>query len=166
MKQTGRYFSAFIEGKGKFAETSTVKEPDFKWIREGYAGGGMVGEIEVPLILEAMKAELALFNYDTDAITVFGVTPGVPLSFQFRRELFDTRDQGSESVVIHMKATMDLEFPEWNRKNLEGVTLPLFVHTYRRFLNGIEQYHVDMEAMIFRVNGVDVLAEARRAIGR
>ena len=166
MKQTGRYFSAFIDGKGKFAEAASVKEPDLKWVREGYAGGGMVGEIEVGLILEAMKGELSLFNYDVDAINVFGINPGVPLPFQFRRELFDTREQGSESVVIHMKATMDLEFPEWNRKNLEGVKLPLFIHTYRRFLNGIEQYHVDMEAMIFRVNGNDVLAEARRAIGR
>lgn len=166
MKQTGRYFSAFIDGKGKFAETATVKEPDLKWVREGYAGGGMVGEIEVGLILEALKGELTLFNYDADAINIFGVTPGVPQSFQFRRELFDTREQGSESVVIHMRATMDLEFPEWNRKNLEGVKLPLFVHTYRRFLNGVEQYHVDPEAMILRVNGTDVLAEARRAIGR
>jgi P2 family phage contractile tail tube protein len=166
MKQTGRYFSAFIDGKGKFAETASVKEPDLKWVREGYAGGGMVGEIEVPLILEALKAELTLYNYDRDATRIFGIAPGVPQSFQFRRELFDTREQGSESVVIHMRATMDLEFGEWGRKNLEGVKLPLFVHTYRRFVNGVEEYHIDPEGMIMRFNGNDVLADARRAIGR
>lgn len=166
MKQTGRYFSAFIDGKGKFAETASVKEPDLKWIRESFAGGGMAGEVEVPLILEAMKAELTLFNYDRDAIDIFGLTPAVPLPFQFRRELFDTRAQGSEMVVIHMLATIDLEFPEWNRKNLEGVKLSLSVQTYRRFVNGVEQYHVDPQNMIFSVNGTDVLAEARRAIGR
>ncbi|MCK9549640.1 phage major tail tube protein [Aquamicrobium sp.] len=166
MKQTGRYFSAFIDGKGKFAELATVKEPDLKWVREGYAGGGMVGEVEPALILEALKGEMTLYNYDQDAINIFGLVPGMPQPFQFRRELFDTRDQGSESVVIHMHASVDLEFPEWGRKSLEGVKLPLFIHTYRRFLNGVEQYHIDPEGMIFRVNGNDALVEARRAIGR
>lgn len=166
MKQVGRYFSGFIDGKGKFAETASIKEPDLKWIREAYAGGGMIGEVEAPMLLEALKAEITLYNYDKDAIDIFGITPGVPQPFQFRRELFDTRKQGSEDVVIHLRATLDIELPEWNRKNLEGVKLPLFVHTYRRFLNGVEQFHIDPEEMIFRANGTDVLAGARRAIGR
>ncbi|MBX8801930.1 hypothetical protein HBA92_14335 [Ochrobactrum sp. MR28] len=166
MKQVGRFYSAFIDGKGKFAETASVKEPDLKWVREAYAGGGMVGEVEVPLILEAMKGEITLYNYDKDAIDIFGIMPGVPQSFQLRRELFDTRAQGSEDIVIHLRATLDIELPEWNRKNLEGVKLPLFVHTYRRFVNGVEHYHIDPEEMIFRVNGTDTLEGARRAIGR
>lgn len=166
MKSVGRFFSAFIQDKGKFAESAQVKEPDLKYARETVAGGGMIGEVEVPLIMEAMKAELTLYNYDEDAIALFGIAPGVPQKFQFRRELFNTREQSSQPVVIHLIATLDLEFSEWDRKKLEGVKIPLFVTSYRRFLDGVQQFHIDPEAGIFEFEGANTLDAAMRAIGR
>lgn len=166
MKSVGRFFSAHIDGKGKFAETASIKEPDLKWMREGFAGGGMVGEVEVPMILEAMKAELTLFNYDEDAINLFGIKPSMPQKFQFRRELFDTKTQKVQAVVVHIFGTIDLEFSEWDRKKLEGLKVPIFVTTYRRWLDGVEQFHIDPEAGTFDVDGVNAMSDSMRAIGR
>lgn len=166
MKSVGRFFSAFIDGKGKFAETASIKEPDLKWLREGFAGGGMIGEVEVPLIMEAMKAELTLYNYDEDAISLFGINPSLPQKFQFRRELFDTKTQQSQAVVVHIFGTIDLEFSEWDRKKLEGLKVPIFVTTYRRYLDGVPQFHIDPELGIFDVDGVGVFGDTMRSIGR
>lgn len=166
MKQIGRFFSAFIAGAGKFAEAASVKEPDLKWVRESFAGGGMTGEVEIPMIMEAMKAELTLYNYDRDAMRSFGVYPGTPCAFQFRREMFDSRTGTSESVVIHLTATIDLEMPEWDRKKLEGIKLALFPTIYRRWQNGVDEYHIDPENGIFNFDGNPAFEGANRAIGR
>ncbi|MCW5712748.1 phage major tail tube protein [Shinella sp.] len=116
MKDLGRAWSAFIDGKGKFAENASFKEPDFKWIREKIAGGGMSGEISAPMMLEEQTATLTMYTYDLDAMRAFGLSVKAPQSFIFRRELFDTRLQTTSAITIRMLATMDIEFPEWDLK--------------------------------------------------
>lgn len=166
MKDIGRAWSAFIEDKGKFAEAASFKEPDLKWIREQYAGGGAIAERSVPMLLEELKCELTMYNYDPDAIAAFGLAVGSPQAFQFRRELFDTSAQTTSSIVVHTLATVDLEFPDWDRKKLEGVKLPLFVTTYRRFRDGVLELHIDPEGGIIDMGDGNILAETNRAIGR
>ncbi|CAK7257558.1 MULTISPECIES: phage major tail tube protein [unclassified Shinella] len=166
MKDLGRAWSAFIDGKGKFAENASFKEPDFKWIREKIAGGGMSGEISAPMMLEEQTATLTMYTYDLDAMRAFGLSVKAPQSFIFRRELFDTRLQTTSAITIRMLATMDIEFPEWDRKRLEGVKIPLFIVNYRRFRNGVLELHHDPESGIFADGSGNLLSESSRAIGR
>lgn len=166
MKHIPRAWSAFIDDKGKFAESASFKEPDLRWVRETYAGGGMAGEVSAHMLMEEMRGELMLYNYDPDAMSAFGITIGEPLPFQFRRELFDTESQTRQSYVIHTLASIDLEFPEWDRRRLEGVKLPLFIKKYRRFVDGVLKMHIDPEAGIIDGGDGNILAETNRAIGR
>lgn len=166
MKDIGRFWSAFIDGKGKFAEAMSFEEPDFKWIRETFAGGGSAAESSVQMILEELKATLTLHTYDPDAMRVFGLAAGSPQAFQFRRELHDNKTQETGVIAIRVMATLDIEFPDWDRKKLEGVKLPLFISSYRRFRNGILETHVDPEAGIINFGSGNVLEATNRAIGR
>lgn len=166
MKDLGRAWSAFIDGKGKFAEGASFKEPDFKWIREKIAGGGMSGETSAQMMLEEQEAVLTLYNYDVDVMRSFGLSIKAPQPFIFRRELFDTRSQVTSSITIRTMASIDLEFPEWDRKRLEGVKIPLFVVNYRRFRNGVLELHHDPENGIIADGTGNLMAESNRAIGR
>lgn len=166
MLNIARAWSAFIDDKGKFAENATFQEPDLKWFRETYAGGGMSGEVSIPMLMEEMKAELGLYNYDLDAMNAFGITVQEPMSFQFRRELFDSNSQQKSSYVIHTLASIDLEFPEWERRRHEGVKLPLFIKTYRRFVDGVMTMHIDPENGIIDDGNGNLLADTNRIIGR
>ena len=166
MKDIGRFWSAFIDGKGKFAEAATFEEPDFKWVREKVNGGGAAGETSAPMIMEELTASLTLYTYDPDAMRAFGLAVRVPQPFQFRQELFDTKSQTSSMIAIRANATLDLEFPDWDRKKLEGVKLSLFITSYRRFRNGILEMHIDPEAGIIDAGSGNLLDGAMRAIGR
>jgi len=166
MKDLGRFWSAWIDGKGKFSENASFEEPDLKWIREKLGGGGAAGETSAPMLLEEMTASVTFYNYDIDAIRAFGLSIKAPQPFQFRRELFDTRSQTSSMIAIRVNATIDLEFPDWDRKKLEGVKLPLFITSYRRFRNGVLELHVDPEAGIIDMGDGNLLDAANRAIGR
>lgn len=166
MKDIGRAWSAFIDGKGKFAESASFEEPDFKWIREKIAGGGMSGETSVPMMLEEQVATLGLYTYDLDAMRVFGLSVKAPQPFIFRRELFDSRSQVTSNITIRCLASMDLEFPNWDRKKPEGIKIPLFLVNYRRFRNGILELHHDPESGIVADGSGNLLAESSRAIGR
>lgn len=166
MKDLGRAWSAHIDGKGKFAEGASFKEPDFKWIREKIAGGGMSGETSAQMMLEEMTSTLTMYTYDEDAMRAFGLAINVPQPFIFRRELFDTRTQVRSNITIRTLATLDLEFPEWDRKRLEGVKIPLFLVNYRRFRNGVLELHHDPENGIIADETGNLMAETNRAIGR
>jgi len=166
MRDVGRFWSAWIDGKGKFSENASFEEPDLKWIREKVGGGGAAGETSAPMILEEMTGSVTFYNYDVDAIRAFGLAIKAPQPFQFRRELFDTRNQTSSMIAIRVNATIDLEFPDWDRKKLEGVKLPLFISSYRRFRNGVLEIHVDPEAGIIDMGDGNLLDGANRAIGR
>lgn len=166
MKDLGRAWSVFVDNKGKFSEGASFKEPDFKWIREKIAGGGMSGETSAQMMLEEMVGTLTMYTYDVDVMRAFGLAINVPQPFQFRRELFDTRSQVRSNITIRAVGTMDLEFPEWDRKRLEGVKIPLFFTNYRRFRNGVLEFHADPENGIFGGPEGNLLAETNRAIGR
>lgn len=166
MQNIARAWSAFIDDKGKFAENATFKEPDLKWFREIHAGGGMGGEVSNPMLMEELRAELNLYNYDLDAMNAFGITVREPMPFQFRRELFDSNSQQKSSYVIHTLASIDLEFPEWERKRKEGLKLPLFIKTYRRFVDGVLTLHLDFENGIIADGNGNLLADTNRIIGR
>ena len=166
MKDLGRFWSVWIDGKGKFSEAASFEEPDLKWIREKMAGGGAAGETSAQMLLEEMTSSVTFYNYDIDAVNAFGLAIKAPQPFQFRRELFDTRSQTSSMIAIRVTATLDLEFPDWDRKKLEGVKLPLFISSYRRFRNGVLELHVDPEAGIIADASGNLLDAANRAIGR
>jgi P2 family phage contractile tail tube protein len=166
MKDIGRFWSAFVDGKGKFAEAASFEEPDFKWTREKFAGGGAAAEASVQMILEELTASLTLYTYDPDAMKVFGLAVRSPQPFQFRRELHDTKTQAVSTIAIRVQATLDIEFPDWDRKKLEGVKLPMFLTSYRRFRDGILEAHIDPEAGIINFGSGNVLDATNRAIGR
>ena len=166
MKDIGRFWSAWIDGKGKFAEAAMFEPPDFKWIREKLSGGGAAGETSLQMILEEMTATLTLYTFDVDAMRAFGLAVRAPQPFQFRRELVDTRAQTTSMIAIRCNATLDLEFPDWDRKKPEGVKIPLFLTSYRQFRNGVLEMHIDPEGGVIDNGSGNLLDGAMRAIGR
>jgi hypothetical protein len=158
-------WNVFVDGKGYAGQADEVNPPKLTLKMEEFRAGGMNLPKELDMGMEKMEADFSLISFDRLVLAKFGVAVGQSFPFVFRAAL--ESDDGTTTAVAEYMRGRIKEIDPGTRKAGEKATLKvtLAVDYYKLDHGGITVQEIDVDNMVHIVNGVDVLAAQRAALG-
>lgn len=161
-----KVFNVFNDGSSYIGETTEVTLPKLTVKTEAYRAGGMIGEIDVDLGLEKLEMEHTYGGPIRQVYSQFGLakTAGVLLRFMGAFQRDDTGDVDAVEVVVRGRHT---EIDPGTAKAGDDTTFKVksSLSYYKLVINSQTVVEIDMERMIYIVDGVDRYADHRQAVG-
>ncbi|QSQ38922.1 phage major tail tube protein [Xanthomonas translucens] len=161
-----KHFNTFGNGESWLGLANEVKLPVLTRKLEEYRAGGMSGPVSLDMGQEALELEIKFGGLMRPVLNQYGVTThnGVMLRFAGSYQREDTGAIDVVEVVVRgrhkeidmgtAKAGDDTEF-----------TVKSALSYYKLTINGVPELEFDFVGMKEIVNGVDLLAVHRTAIG-
>ena len=158
-----KYLNMFNDGLSYMGVVESVTLPKLTRKLEKYRGGGMPGSVSVDLGLDddALALEWTVGGLPDAALWAQYASPGadsVPLRFTGSYQRDDTGEISAVEIVMRGR-----------HKEFEGESGTTKMSTecayYQLTIDGKEIIEIDIINMVLKVDGVDRLAEHRKAIG-
>lgn len=162
-----KYMNLFNEGESYLGQCGSVTLPTLTRKLEAWRGAGMDGTAKVDLGMgDDLDLEWTLGGIDATVIKQYGVTQanGVMLRFAGSYQQDDTGDTIPVEVVTrgrHEEIDMGEAKPGEDTEHKIKTALTY----YKLSVDGEEVIEIDTLAMIFMVDGKDMMEEHRRNIG-
>lgn len=157
-------FNAFVDGRGYAGRVDEVTVPKLSLKMEEHRAGGMDAPVEIDMGMEKLESELTFAEYDKELFRLFGLTDGKIVSFTLRGGMQGGGD--TEAVVINLRGQMkELDAGSWKAGDKTTLKCSVALSYYKLTIDGEELVEIDVENMIRVINGVDQMAEMRKAIG-
>ena len=125
----------------------------------------MDAPIDLTMGMEKLECDFSLVSYRRQVLALFGVAEGQSIPF-VAREVLQSHD-GTTTPVVHTMRGKIVEMDPGTSK--PGTLAPIKIAmslTYYKLEHGGQVIHeVDVLNMVRVVNGVDVLAQQRAALG-
>ena len=162
-----QFQQVFVDGKGYAGVASAVQVPTVELLTREFSAGGMSGPVKVRQARHGLLAATITFQgFDPDLYTGLGIAEGQLLPLTVKGSTQDL-DGNTHAHAIKMRGFIEkLDEGEWKDGEEVPLKLDLSLRYYKRERGGVELIEADPVNMIFRVNGVDQLAEHRANIGR
>lgn len=158
-------FNAFIDGRGHAGQIEEFNAPKLTLMTEEFRGGGMHAPIELKMGMEKLEADLTLISYDAHVLAHFGVVEGRDIQTTLR-EVLESIDGTTTAVVHSMRGYVRALDPGASKAGDKAtLKVDLALRYYRLQHGGITVHEIDVENMVAIVNGVDLLAAQRNALG-
>ncbi len=161
-----KYLNLFNDGNSYLGVVSSLTLPKLTRKLENYRGGGMNGAASIDFGLDddALALEWSMGGLDELVLQQWGSTSDVPLRFSgsFQRD-----DTGEVSAVeVQMRGRhKEFDFGEYKQGEDTETKVTTQCTYFKLTIDGRELIEVDTVNMVEIVNGVDRLAEHRKAIG-
>lgn len=158
----------YLDGNSLLGKAEEIDTPDIKHKMDEYKALGMIGTTEFFSGIEKMEMRIKWNSFYKDVLSKAG-NPTQPFEMQVRGSLETHESQGKtaeESLVYFITGTFK-NVPGGNFKQHENVPLEsmLTVTAVKLEINGVPQYEIDVLANIYKVDGVDILANYRANLG-
>jgi P2 family phage contractile tail tube protein len=159
-------FGLTVDGIGFLGVAEKIKLPDLKRKMEAYRAAGMNGSVKADLGQEEMTAEHEYVGVVSELFKTWATSKidGVMLRFNGAVQTEDTGAVTAVEIIMrgrHEEITMPEA--EGGKKGMTKIKTAL---TYYKYIeNGQTLIEIDLLNMVEVINGVDRLAEQRRAIG-
>lgn len=166
LPRTLKNFNVFADGESWMGEVSEVQLPKLTKKLEEYRGAGMPGPADIDLGLEKLEMEMTCGGLMKTALTQFGVTTasGVLLRFAGAYERDDTGDIDAVEVVTRGRhKEIDMGSAKMGEKSDFKISSSLTY--YKLSINNATVIEIDTINMVYIVDGTDILAKQRAAIG-
>lgn len=167
MKELLQFINIFVDGRGYAGQATSVEVPKLEVLTREFSAGGMSGPVEVRNGRhKPLSAKIKFASLDPQILSLFDVGEGANVAFTVRGSTQD-RNGTTHAHVIKMRGFIKvLDEGEWKDGEEAPTTLDIALDYYKREHDGAELIEADPVNMIFRVRGVDQLAQHRRNIGR
>lgn len=166
LPRTLKNFGLFNDGESYMGVAEEIKLPKLTRKTDDYRGGGMSGPVAVDLGQEKLELEMTLAGLMRQVFGQYGTTKadGVMLRFAGAYQRDDTGEVSACEIVVRGRHT---EIDPDNAKAGERgkLTVKSALTYYKLSLDGEVLIEIDLLNMVEIVNGVDMLAEQRKAIG-
>ena len=160
-----RNVNAVIDGRGYAGRFETVTLPKITVKTEDYRGGGMDGTARIDMGLEPLECMMESNAVDADLLRGWGVGPGQLVQWTFRGALV-SEDDTVRAAVANMRAwCSEVDFGDWKAGEKVPLKLTAQANYYKLEHDGSVIHEIDVDNMVRIVNGVDVLAQQRAALG-
>lgn len=155
----------FVDGRGYAGQIEEFNAPKLALKTEEFRAGGMNVPIELTMGMEKMETDFSLVSYDRDLLSLFGVTEGALVPF-VAREALESFD-GTITAVVHTMRGKIKEIDPGTSKAGDKPSLKISMAlVYYKLQHGDKVVQeIDAENMIQTINGNDVLAGMRGALG-
>jgi P2 family phage contractile tail tube protein len=159
-------FNLFNDAKSYMGVAESLKLPKLARKFEDFRGGGMDGSVSIDLGQEKLESEFTCAGLMTQVFEQYGTTKadGVMLRFAGAYQADDTAAvQAVEVVMRGRHAEIDMGDAKAGDKG--SFTIKSSLTYYKLTVDNKVLIEIDLLNMIFIVNGKDMLAEQRKAIG-
>lgn len=160
-------FNLFGDGNIWKGQIDSVTLPKLTRKVEEWRGGGMHGPVEIDLGLEKLELSFKAGGFLEDAVIAFGGTTIGANQWRFAGAYQDD----ATGAVVAVEVVVAGRLREFDPGEAKAGDDTEHTHTiscayYRLSAGGRDLIEIDMPGMVFRVDGRDVVADIRRAIGQ
>lgn len=159
-------FNLFHNGTNFVGETKEIQLPKLSRKMEDYQGGGMSGPIPIDFGQEAIQLEWTCGGFMEDVVRMYGITShdGVQLRFSGGYQREDSKTYDSVEIVVRGRHK-EIDMGSGKPKEDTDFKVTTAASYYKLSINGQELIEMDFINMIEKINGNDLLAGLRQAIG-
>lgn len=158
-------FNLFIDGKGYAGKADEANPPELEEENEEYRAAGMEAPIDISTGMKKLTADFTLRSHCREVLALYGVRTGTQTTFIIREamESFD----GSVTASVHTMTGKVIKVSQGTSKPGEPPKdkYDLSLTYYKKEIGGQVIHEIDVINMVRTINGVDVLADIRNAIG-
>lgn len=164
-KDVRKNLNLFVDGQGMAGQIDEFNAPKLTLLTEEIRAGGMDGAVDVGTGMEKLTSDFSLFQYAKGVLALFGLAQGDSRTF-IARELLESHD-GTKTAVAHTMRGKIVELDPGTSKagTIAPIKFALSLDYYKLTHGGTVIHEIDMVNMVRIVNGVDVLAADRAALG-
>lgn len=161
--------AVYLDGGALLGQCSEVELPTVTQKMTDHVALGMVGAFQLPAGVEAMEAKFMFNAFYPDAF-VKVADPSATVNIQVRASLENYEaggKTGSEALKVQLRGQFK-QMPLGNYKQHEPVELETMmnVHYVKLTIGTRIIFEYDANANIYKVDGVDILAQYRSDIGQ
>lgn len=158
-------FNLFVDGKGYAGNTDEANMPELTLQTEEYRAGGMDAPIDITMGMEKLTADFTLNSHSKDVLSLFGIKQGTGTSFTVY-EALESYDGTVTQVVHNLRGKIVKIAPGTSKAGEPPKTkYDLSLDYYKQTIGGTVVHEIDVINMVRIINGTDVLADIRSALG-
>ena len=156
----------FNEGQSYLGDVASVTLPKLTRKTEEWRGGGMSAPVKLDMGLEALEMESTFGGPMRDILRQFGLTgvAGVYMRFVGFYEQQDTGAQDTIEVIVRGRHD-EIDMGEAKPGEASEFKLKTSLAYYKLVWNGRTEVEIDPLNMLETINGVDLMAARRTALG-
>lgn len=161
-----KHLNAFGDGESYLGEVVEVTLPKLSRMMEDYRGGGMGGPVKVDLGQEALEMECKYGGLMRQVLRQYAAVrhDAVQLRFAGSYQRDDTGAVDAVEVVVRGRH-QEMDFGSAKSGEDTEFTVKSTLSYYKLSINGTTEIEIDLVNLVEIVNGVDLMAAHRRAIG-
>lgn len=158
----------YVNGNNLLGQAAEITLPDVKHKMSDHQALGMVGVVELFAGIEKMEAKIKWNSFYRDTLVAFA-NPTQALNLQCRSsvEEYGPAGRASQTPAVCYVTGYAKNIPGGNFKQHDNVEVEsMMTVTYIKLeIGGVPVYEIDVMANVYKVNGVDILAEYKANIG-
>lgn len=165
LKRTIKYVDVHVDGRGYLGQADSVVPPVLAVMTKDIRAG-LDAPVKADMGIEPLVCELNFRGLDGALCEQWGVTGGavVPATLYAAQQ---DEDGNTEQIRIDIRGKIHgLNTGQLKTGEIAECKFTIDCEYYKLAVAGKERVMVDIPNFIRRVNGVDQLAEIRRALGR
>ncbi|MBT2767614.1 phage major tail tube protein [Stenotrophomonas sp. ISL-67] len=156
----------FNDGESYLGQVTEFKLPTLTRKMEEYRAGGMLGPIDVDLGQEKIEAEWKCGGLMLQVLRQYGAIRHNAVQLRFAGAYQSEDSEAVDSVEIVLRGRhSEVDAGTGKVGDDTEFSVKTSVSYYKLTINGRTEIEIDMVGMVFIVNGVDLQAAQRRAIG-
>ncbi|TDL95673.1 phage major tail tube protein [Stutzerimonas stutzeri ATCC 17588 = LMG 11199] len=163
-----KHMNLFNDGTSYVGQSKSVTLPTLTRKLEAWRGAGMDGQVKVDLGHgdDGIQLEWTLGGYDLTVLRQFGAVKadGVMLRWAGSVQRDDTGEVSAVEVVVRGRHE-EIDFGDSEAGEDTEHSITTTCTYYKLTIDGNEEIEIDLLNFVFKVNGKDMLAEHRKAIG-
>jgi len=160
--------NVLFDGKSMLGRAEEIDLPDVKFTTAEHKALGMQGKLELPTGIEKMEAQFRWNSFYPDVMSRIP-NPYTFVSLQVRTsvETWDATGRTTQSARVVFLSGGFKEFSSGKYKPHDNAQFPskMNVVYIKDVLDGRELYEIDVMANIYKVDGVDLMAQFRTNLG-
>ena len=155
----------FVDGRGYAGQLQDFDPPKLTLVTEDARMGGMDAPVELTMGMEKLEAGFTLISYDKAVLSQWGVGEGSNVPFTVR-EALESWDGNVTAVVHTMRGKIKAIDPGTHKPGeVAPLKVSLALDYYKQTHGSTTVHEIDVVNMVRVINGVDALADIRRALG-
>lgn len=157
--------NAFVDGVGFAGQVEDYNPPKQTLQTEDFKGGGMFAPLEITMGMEKLECDFSIIAYDQGVLGNFTLVEGQQISFTFRGFL-ESYDGTNASVTHNITGKIkELDRGTWKAGEKSMLKITVAASYFKELRNSVVISEIDVLNMIYNINGTDILAAARAALG-
>lgn len=159
-------FALFVNGISYAGQVTEVTLPKLTRKTEDYRAGGMSGPVESALGMDKLELKWTVAGYIWALLSSWGTTTvsGVLLRFAGALQADDNPEVTSLEIVVR-GYHKEIDFGKAAAGDKTELQVSTAISYYKLSINGVPVIEIDLVNMIEIVDGTDLMADIRTAIG-